>query len=119
MGEGKGGKDSAESTGSSPIDILSDSLSNFGLLGQIIQGVLNLLTGAVSSLNPFKSAIEAKTTTPPLPNPVTDPLGFIQSPLISAFLNAILNGDPSALMKPLGDLAGTLITQFIMNSISG
>jgi len=117
--EGKGGKDSTESTGSSPIDILSDSLSKFGLLGQIIQGVLNLLTGAVSSLNPFKSAIEAKTTTPPLPNPVTDPLGFIQSPLISAFLNAILNGDPSALMKPLGDLAGTLITQFIMNSISG
>merc|ERR1711874_269042 len=110
--EGKGkGKDSA---GSSLLDTLSNNL-----LGQIIQAVLNLLTGAVSSLNPFRSALETKVTTPSLPNPLTDPLGFIQHPLISAIINAIVSGDPSALLKAQGDLAGTLITQFITNAISG
>jgi len=41
------------------------------------------------------------------------------NPLISAFLEAILSGDIPALMKALGDLAGTLITQFITNTIAG
>jgi len=111
-GKGKGkGKDSA---GSSLLDTLSNNL-----LGQIIQAVLNLLTGAVSSLNPFRSALETKVNTPSLPNPLTDPLGFIQHPLISAIINAIVSGDPSALLKAQGDLAGTLITQFITNTIAG
>merc|ERR1711874_400438 len=110
--EGKGkGKDSA---GSSLLDTLSNNL-----LGQIIQAVLNLLTGAVSSLNPFRSALETKVNTPSLPNPLTDPLGFIQHPLFSAIIQAIVSGDPSALLKAQGDLAGTLITQFITNAISG
>merc|ERR1719206_364944 len=41
--EGKGkGKDSTDSIGSSLLDTLSSALSNFGILGQIIQAVLNL-----------------------------------------------------------------------------
>merc|ERR1711874_455828 len=114
-GKGKDGKGKGkDSAGSSLLDTLSNNL-----LGQIIQAVLNLLTGAVSSLNPFRSALETKVTTPSLPNPLTDPLGFIQHPLISAIINAIVSGDPSALLKAQGDLAGTLITQFITNAISG
>jgi len=114
-GKGKEGKGKGkESSGSSLLDTLSNNL-----LGQIIQAVLNLLTGAVSSLNPFKSALETKVTTPALPNPLTDPLGFMQHPLISAIIDAIVSGDPSALLKAQGDLAGTLITQFITNAISG
>merc|ERR1711874_771158 len=114
-GKGKDGKGKGkDSAGSSLLDTLSNNL-----LGEIIQAVLNLLTGAVSSLNPFRSALETKVTTPSLPNPLTDPLGFIQHPLISAIINAIVSGDPSALLKAQGDLAGTLITQFITNAISG
>merc|ERR1719369_889358 len=74
--EGKGGKGNDSAAESSILDTLSNNL-----LGQIIQSVLGLLTGAVSSLNPLKSAMEPKTTTPPLPNPLTDPLGFIMHPL--------------------------------------
>merc|ERR1719427_2222677 len=66
--EGKGGKGNDSAAESSILDTLSNNL-----LGQIIQSVLSLLTGAVSSLNPLKSALEPKTTTPPLPNPLTDP----------------------------------------------
>merc|ERR1719206_565572 len=41
--DGKGkGKDSTDSIGSSLLDTLSSALSNFGILGQIIQAVLNL-----------------------------------------------------------------------------
>merc|ERR1719369_226834 len=112
--EGKGGKGNDSAAESSILDILSNNL-----LGQIIQSVLGLLTGAVSSLNPLKSAMEPKTTTPPLPNPLTDPLGFIMHPLISEIINAIVAGDIPALMKAQGDLAGTLITQFITNAIAG
>merc|ERR1719317_2208 len=86
--EGKGkGKDSTESS-------LIDTLSN-NILGQIIQAVLGLLTGAVSSLNPFRAALETKSTTAPLPNPLADPMGFIQNPLISAIIQAIVAGDIS------------------------
>jgi len=114
-GKGKEGKGKGkDNTGSS----LLDSLSNFGILGQIIQAALSLLTGVASSLNPFRS-IEPKAGVSPLPNPLADPLGFLQNPLISAFLEAIISGDGSALMKALGDLAGTLITQFITNTIAG
>merc|ERR1712013_283439 len=110
--EGKGkGKDSTESS-------LIDTLSN-NILGQIIQAVLGLLTGAVSSLNPFRAALETKSTTAPLPNPLADPMGFIQNPLISAIIQAIVSGDISAMMKAQGDLAGNLITQFVINAISG
>merc|ERR1719369_2423377 len=112
--EGKGGKGNDSAAESSILDTLSNNL-----LGQIIQSVLGLLTGAVSSLNPLKSAMEPKTTTPPLPNPLTDPLGFIMHPLISDIINAIVAGDIPALMKAQGDLAGTLITQFITNAIAG
>merc|ERR1719369_1535863 len=59
--EGKGGKGNDSAAESSILDTLSNNL-----LGQIIQSVLGLLTGAVSSLNPLKSAMEPKTTTPPL-----------------------------------------------------
>merc|ERR1711874_274390 len=70
-GKGKEGKGKGkEGAGSSLLDTLSNNL-----LGQIIQAVLNLLTGAVSSLNPFRSALETKVNTPSLPNPLTDPLG--------------------------------------------
>merc|ERR1712183_274774 len=114
-GKGKEGKGKGkDNTGSS----LVDSLSNFGILGQIIQAALSLLTGAASSLNPFRS-IEPKAGVSPLPSSLADPLGFLQNPLISAFLEAIISGDGSALMKALGDLAGTLITQFITNTIAG
>merc|ERR1719495_2757371 len=111
---GKGGKGNDSAAESSILDTLSNNL-----LGQIIQSVLGLLTGAVSSLNPLKSALEPKTTTPPLPNPLTDPLGFIMHPLISDIINAIVAGDIPALMKAQGELAGTLITQFITNAIAG
>merc|ERR1719317_1545549 len=110
VGKGKG-KDITESS-------LIDTLSN-NILGQIIQAVLGLLTGAVSSLNPFRAALETKSTTAPLPNPLADPMGFIQNPLISAIIQAIVAGDISAMMKAQGDLAGTLITQFLINAISG
>ena len=115
--EGKGkGKENTNSPGSSPLDTI---LSNFGILGQIIQAVLNVLTGTGRSLNPLMTDFDSKTTAVPLPNPVTDPLGFIQNPLITAILQAILDGDVSAIMKAQGDLAGALITQFVINTISG
>ena len=118
--EGKGkGKDSTDSIGSSLLDTLSSALSNFGILGQIIQAVLNLLMGAGRSLNPIKTVLDTKSTVAPLSNPLTDPMGFIQNPLISAIIQAIVSGDISAMMKAQGDLAGTLITQFVINAISG
>merc|ERR1719206_1347121 len=118
--EGKGkGKDSTDSIGSSLLDTLSSALSNFGILGQIIQAVLNLLMGAGRSLNPIKTVLDTKSTLAPLPNPLTDPMGFIQNPLISVIIQAIVSGDISAMMKAQGDLAGTLITQFVINAISG
>merc|ERR1719317_1199777 len=115
---GKGGKDGKGKGKDSTESSLIDTLSN-NILGQIIQAVLGFLTGAVSSLNPFRAALETKSTTAPLPNPLTDPMGFIQNPLISAIIQAIVDGDISALMKAQGDLAGTLITQFLINAISG
>merc|ERR1712013_768122 len=119
-GKGKGkGKDSTDSIGSSLLDTLSSALSNFGILGQIIQAVLNLLMGAGRSLNPIKTVLDTKSTVAPLPNPLTDPMGFIQNPLISAIIQAIVSGDISVMMKAQGDLAGTLITQFVINAISG
>jgi len=128
-GKGKGKESAPESSipdtpSTNPLDsllsLLIDSLSNFGLLGQIIQTALSLLTGVASSLNPFsRTLMDEKASLSPLPNPLTDPLGFIMNPLITAFLDAILAGDISALMKALGDLAGTLITQFITNTIAG
>merc|ERR1719206_400926 len=118
--EGKGkGKDSTDSIGSSLLDTLSSALSKFGILGQIIQAVLNLLMGAGRSLNPIKTVLDTKSSVAPLPNPLTDPMGFIQNPLISAIIQAIVSGDISAMMKAQGDLAGTLITQFVINAISG
>jgi len=124
--KGKGGKkdkgkgeENTDSPGSSPLDTFSSILSNFGILGQIIQAVLNVLTGTGRSLNPLMTDFDSKTTAVPLPNPVTDPLGFIQNPLITAILQAILAGDVSAMMKAQGDLAGALITQFVINTISG
>merc|ERR1712013_712516 len=118
--EGKGkGKDITDSIGSSLLDTLSSALSNFGFLGQIIQAVLNLLMGAGRSLNPIKTVLDTKSTVAPLPNPLTDPMGFIQNPLISAIIQAIVSGDISVMMKAQGDLAGTLITQFVINAISG
>merc|ERR1719495_42090 len=112
--EGKGGKGNDSAAESSILDTLSNNL-----LGQIIQSVLGLLTGAVSRLERIQTAMEPKTTTPPLPNPLTDPLGFIMHPLISDIINAIVAGDIPALMKAQGELAGTLITQFITNAIAG
>merc|ERR1719427_108704 len=109
-GKGKGKDSAAESSN----NLLESVLSNFGLLGQIIQAALDLLTGIAG-----RSIIEPKAGVSPLPNPLTDPLGFIMSPLISAFLEAILAGDLPALMTALGDLAGTLITQFVSNAITG
>ena len=124
--KGKGGKKdkgkgegNTDSPGSSPLDTFSSILSNFGILGQIIQAVLNVLTGTERSLNPLMTDFDPKTTAVPLPNPVTDPLGFIQNPLITAILQAILDGDLSAMMKAQGDLAGALVTQFVINTISG
>merc|ERR1712013_409322 len=76
--DGKGkGKDITDSIGSSLLDTLSSALSNFGFLGQIIQAVLNLLMGAGRSLNPIKTVLDTKSTVAPLPNPLTDPMGFI------------------------------------------
>merc|ERR1719427_1846941 len=113
--EAKGGKGKGkDSTAESSNNLLESVLSNFGLLGQIIQAALDLLTGIAG-----RSIIEPKAGVSPLPNPLTDPLGFIMSPLISAFLEAILAGDLPALMTALGDLAGTLITQFVTNAITG
>merc|ERR1712179_436841 len=90
--EGKGGIGKGkDSTGSSLLETLSNNL-----LGQIIQAVLSLLTGAVDSLNPFRTIMEPKAGDSPLPNPLTDPLGFIQHPLISAILQAIVAGDINA-----------------------
>merc|ERR1712106_176820 len=67
-GKGKGKDSNKESAGSSLLDTLSDNL-----LGKIIEAVLNLLTGAASSLNPLRTALETKVNETPLPNPLTDP----------------------------------------------
>merc|ERR1711887_90214 len=97
-GKGKGKESAPESSipdtpSTNPLDsllsLLINSLSNFGLLGQIIQTALSLLTGVASSLNPFsRTLMDEKASLSPLPNPLTDPLGFIMNPLISAFLDA-------------------------------
>merc|ERR1711862_167114 len=63
------GEENTDSPGSSPLDTFSSILSNFGILGQIIQAVLNLLTGAGRSLNPLMTDVDPKTSAVPLPNP--------------------------------------------------
>merc|ERR1712234_23339 len=110
-GKGKKGKDSV---GSSLLDTLSNNL-----LGQIIQAALNLLTGALGRSD---VAVEPRidlSSVAPLPNPLTDPLGFITNPMISAIITAMVGGDIAGMMKAQGDLAGYLITQFITNAIAG
>merc|ERR1719477_108786 len=115
-GKGKDGKDGKgkgkDSVGSSLLDFLSNNL-----LGQIIQAALNLLTGALG-----RSDVEPRidlSSVAPLPNPLTDPLGFITNPMISAIITAMVGGDIAGMLKAQGDLAGYLITQFIMNAITG
>merc|ERR1712168_1272880 len=84
-GKGKKGKDSV---GSSLLDTLSNNL-----LGQIIQAALNLLTGALGRSD---VAVESRidlSSVAPLPNPLTDPLGFITNPMISAIITAMVGGD--------------------------
>merc|ERR1712013_917216 len=112
-GKGKDGKGKgAESVGSSLLDTLSNNL-----LGQIIQAALNLLTGALG-----RSDVEPRidlSSLAPLPNPLTDPLGFITNPMISAIITAMVGGDIAGMLKAQGDLAGYLITQFVTNAITG
>jgi len=112
-GKGKDGKGKgSESVGSSLLDTLSNNL-----LGQIIQAALNLLTGALG-----RSDVEPRidlSSVAPLPNPLTDPLGFITNPMISAIITAMVGGDIAGMLKAQGDLAGYLITQFITNAITG
>merc|ERR1712083_839578 len=115
-GKGKDGKKGkGEDSSASP---LLDLLSN-NLLGQIIQSVLNLLTGAVSSVLTLRTALEPKADVAPIPNPLSEPLGFIQHPLISGVVQALVSGDINAVLKAQGDLAGYMITQFISNAITG
>merc|ERR1712025_1561344 len=112
-GKGKDGK-GKDSVGSSLLDTLSNNL-----LGQIIQAALNLLTGALGRSN---VAVEPRidlSSLAPLPNPLTDPLGFITNPMISAIITAMVGGDIAGMLKAQGDLAGYLITQFITNAITG
>ena len=119
--KGKGGKsgESVES-GDTLVSSLLDSLSAPGdILGKIITAVINLLTGATTSTTPIRSALEPKLSVSPLPNPMADPLGFIQHPLISAVIQAILSGDITAALAAKGDLAGYLITQFISTAVQG
>jgi len=112
-GKGKDGKGKGkDSVGSSLLDFLSNNL-----LGQIIQAALNLLTGALG-----RSDVEPRidlSSVAPLPNPLTDPLGFITNPMISAIITAMVGGDIAGMLKAQGDLAGYLITQFITNAITG
>merc|ERR1719477_287907 len=112
-GKGKDGKGKGkDSAGSSLLDFLSNNL-----LGQIIQAALNLLTGALG-----RSDVEPRidlSSVAPLPNPLTDPLGFITNPMISAIITAMVGGDIPGMLKAQGDLAGYLITQFITNAITG
>jgi len=114
-GKGKDGKGKgSESVGSSLLDTLSNNL-----LGQIIQAALNLLTGALGRSD---VAVEPRidlSSVAPLPNPLTDPLGFITNPMISAIITAMVGGDIAGMLKAQGDLAGYLITQFITNAITG
>merc|ERR1711872_257366 len=112
--DGKGGKKGKSASESSLLDLFSNNL-----LGQILQSVLNLLTGAVSSIIPLRTTLEPKTDVTHIPNPLSDPLGFIQHPLISAIVQALVSGDINAVLQAQGDLAGTLITQFISNAIAG
>merc|ERR1719250_384868 len=112
-GKGKDGKGkSPESVGSSLLDTLSNNL-----LGQIIQAALNLLTGALGRSD-VKPRIDLSSVAP-LPNPLTDPLGFITNPMISAIITAMVGGDIAGMLKAQGDLAGYLIAQFITNAITG
>merc|ERR1719427_2155219 len=70
-GKGKGKESAAESSNNlleSLLSSLIDSLSNFGLLGQIIQAALGLLTGVAG-----RSINEPRANLSPLPNPLTDP----------------------------------------------
>jgi len=112
-GKGKDGKGKGkDSVGSSLLDTLSNNL-----LGQIIQAALNLLTGALG-----RSDVEPRidlSSVAPLPSPLTDPLGFITNPMISAIITAMVGGDIAGMLKAQGDLAGYLITQFITNAIAG
>jgi len=77
------------------------------------------LTGAVSTVLPLRTALEPKADVAPIPNPLNNPLGFIQDPLISAVVQALVSGDINAVLKAQGDLAGYMITQFISNAITG
>merc|ERR1712025_1383037 len=114
-GKGKDGKgEGKDSVGSSLLDTLSNNL-----LGRIIQAALNLLTGALGRSD---VAVEPRidlSSVAPLPNPLTDPLGFITNPMISAIITAMVGGDIAGMLKAQGDLAGYLITQFITNAIAG
>jgi len=114
-GKGKDGKGKGkDSVGSSLLDFLSNNL-----LGQIIQAALNLLTGALGRSDVVVEPRIDLSSVAPLPNPLTDPLGFITNPMISAIITAMVGGDIAGMMKAQGDLAGYLITQFITNAITG
>merc|ERR1712112_342902 len=114
-GKGKDGKGKGkDSVGSSLLDTLSNNL-----LGQIIQAALNLLTGALGRSDVAMEPRIDLSSVAPLPNPLTDPLGFITNPMISAIITAMVGGDIAGMLKAQGDLAGYLITQFITNAIAG
>ena len=63
--------------------------------------------------------METKLSVTPIPNPLTDPLGFLQHPLISAVIQAVVSGDVAAALTAKGDLAGYLLTQFITTAVQG
>jgi len=114
-GKGKDGKGKGkDSVGSSLLDTLSNNL-----LGQIIQAALNLLTGALGRSDVAMEPRIDLSSVAPLPNPLTNPLGFITNPMISAIITAMVGGDIAGMLKAQGDLAGYLITQFITNAITG
>merc|ERR1711915_445197 len=80
----------------------------------IIQSVLDVLTGASTCL-PFESVASLLgLETSPVPSPGSDPLGFLLHPLIIPIILAAVTFNPPALALAMGALAGNLMLTHLL-----
>merc|ERR1719244_277493 len=112
-----------------------NSVINTGDFSQIASSLLgggNILSQILGALASFAAAVTAGTAVlgglstffptvtvtrladlPTIPNPVTNIFDFLQSPVVSGLIQALLSGDTSALLSNLVQLAAGLLMLLI------
>merc|ERR1711872_584549 len=80
----------------------------------LIQTLINVMTGVVTSLDLNQVASMLGINTTPIPSPLSDPLGFLTHPLITPIIIAVVTMNVPSLALAQGALAGNLIlTHFL------